>query len=915
MPLEINPILEQLEPLTCNEGEYFSHQTALFFLGLQTEPPRTITIVSDRRRRNRKAGDFEIVFVYHGKNTTSFSQTIYFGGKKLSVSSIEKTLIDLAKDSTYAPPVEKLAMLFCHVSYNVKLLLNLARQTSDSVLKRVSLYLGWSGRASYNQLPLKLFNRTPVKLDSRIANDLIWNNLFFCRLPAWLLKLPPCLPPDDVEPETRLWMELRTFPEFCEKQALAEMIFIRETPEPRINSIIENYFIEIFRGLDREKLEWLLENGTDSHAHREYSTMIPRLLVSFITSRTNVLLLREWEIREWVLQNLSSNDLKKADSAIFFGTLIGLEEPIIDCFSRLSSQFFYAGKFASILFFADHFLHRKLRLAHNVYLDISKTYSVHERYDDALTLLEEAKIQHEDSPEGILGHLYYATALVLKRLNRVDEAMAELFLARETFLLEKDHESIARAENALGNLYFSMGHPHSARAHYLSGIHEARTAGNHTLLPSFLTNLGLIEYDLGLFAKAKILLVRAYNLYKMQKNLWNASVTGMGLGKIYLKMGHFFKAMKVFREVLTVREEKKNLSGMYEIYSLLAWICEVLGKTAAAETYWRQASAIAQQNKLEARAFSVGESLQAMTRIFTNRPLEAEALYSSMLNNAKAQNASGLRIGDCEHGLASSLIFQNRLAEGAVLLRSALNHMGSDAARVQILQIKILAALFCKEYFVEIDSARLIEQWLETGAFDPFWGSIATTLYCSGLDKDNLYLKFHISRTPPSMLKLIIAKHCGVEAIIDALKSNHNRAGEFFTLLSRRETSTLHQDEYQDWQKNYPAGHLVFDAPAGILTLNNNMTRIKPGSIPHSILLQLFIAQPHQVDVESLYQSAWGTPFDPEFDLGAFKTTVQRIKLLLKSISPTTKIVRKKNNNQTNAIKLSIAVPWVVIFK
>ena len=105
-----------------------------------------------------------------------------------------------------------------------------------------------------------------------------------------------------------------------------------------------------------------------------------------------------------------------------------------------------------------------------------------------------------------------------------------------------------------------------------------------TLLPSFLANIGLVEFDTGNFARARLQLSQAYSLYKAQGNIWNASVTGMGLGKLFLKLGHFFKAMKIFREVLVMREEKKNLSGIYEIYSLLAWICEILGKTAAAKT-------------------------------------------------------------------------------------------------------------------------------------------------------------------------------------------------------------------------------------------------------------------------------------------------------------------------------------------
>ena len=908
-------ILEHLGSLISNEGEYFSHQTALFLLGLAPEPPKTLTIVSDHRRRNRNIGGFELVFVYHGKTTATYIQTIIFKGHRLQVSTIEKTLIDLTKDTVYAPAVAELASLFCRVSFNTRLLINIARQTSDSVVKRVSLYLAWSGRAAYHELPFKHFKRTPVKLDPRETEKLTWNGLFFTRFPEALLLQPPDLPPADVEMTTRLWMELRSLGELCEKQLQANMIFIRETPEPRINAIIENYFIEIFRNLDSDKLNWLLANTLNCKEDVEFPPLIPRLLLSFIANRTDVLLLRSEEVSEWVERHLSSPDIELAGSAIYFGTLIGLETEIIERFTQLSSRLFYAGKFNLINFFAENFLNRDLTFAHNVYLDISKTFSAQERYNDALQLLEEAKAKYEDKPGSILGHLFYASALVLRRLSRVDEAMAELFLARESFIIENDNESLARAENALGNIYFSRGHPQSARSHYLAGLRHARQSGNENLLASFLTNIGLVEYDLGNFSKAKAQLTRAYNMNRQQDNLWNASVTGMGLGKIFLKMGQFFKAMKVFREVLAIREKKQNLSGMYEIFSLLAWICEVLGKQAAAETYWNQASSLLATTKLEARACYVGESLQAMNHVFNLRLLDAEKHYRQMILRAVNNNASPVQIGDCQYGLAATLIFQGREKEGLEHMRKANQYIGSEHSRAQRLQIDFLAALYFPESFPGLNLNSLIQQYIATGSFDPFWGMIAQKLLRHNSPAATEYLHYHVGKTPPSMLKHLLAMIPEFNEVVEKLQTCNSRAGEFFTLLSSDETATLHHEEYLNWQKNYPADHLVFDAPAGLLLYGGSRLHIKIGSIPHNLLLQLFIAQPHAVEVEALYRSAWGSNFDPEYDQGAFKTTVQRVKQLLKSLCPSVRIARRKSRNSIRAIKISIAVPWILIFK
>ena len=908
-------ILEHLGSLISNEGEYFSHQTALFLLGLVPESPQTLTIVSDHRRRNRSIGEFELVFVYHGKTTSAYIQTIIFKGHRLQVSTVEKTLVDLTKDSVYAPTVAELASLFCRVSFNTRLLINIARQTSDSVVKRVSLYLAWSGRAAYHELPFKHFKRTPVKLDPRETVKLTWNGLFFTRFPEALLLQSPDLPPADVDMTTRLWMELRNLSELCEKQLQANMIFIRETPEPRINAIIENYFIEIFRNLDSSKLNWLLANTLNCKEDIEFPPLIPRLLLSFIANRTDVLHLRSEEIAEWVDHQLSSADLEMAGSAIYFGTLMGLETEIVERFTQLSSRLFYAGKFNLINFFAESFLQRDLTFAPNVYLDISKTFSAQERYNEALQLLEEAKTKYEDQPGSTLGHLFYASALVLKRLSRVDESMSELFLARESFIIDNDSDSLARAENALGNIYFSRGRPQSARAHYLAGLHHARQSGNETLLSSFLANIGLVEYDLGNFSKAKAQLSRAYSMNRQQENLWNASVTGMGLGKIFLKMGHFFKAMKVFREVLAIREKKQNQSGMYEIFSLLAWICEVLGKQAAAETYWSQASSLLSATKLEARACYVGESLQAMSHVFNLRLADAEKHYRQMILRAISNNASPVQIGDCQYGLAATLIFLGREKEGLEQLQQSFKNIGSEHSRAQRLQIDVLAALYFPQSFPELELNSLIRQYIKSGSFDPFWGLIAQKLLRHDSPTTNEYLLYHIGKTPPSMLKLIIARFPGCDEAVEKLQTCDSRAGEFFTLLSSDETTTLHREEYVNWQKTYPADQLVFDAPAGLLLYSGSRLRIKIGSIPHNLLLQLFIAQPHAVEVEALYRSVWGSSFDPEYDQGAFKTTVQRVKQLLKSICPSTRIVRRRSKNSIRAIRISIAVPWILVFK
>ncbi len=912
---DFSDVIEQLEGLTESENEYFSHQTALYLLGLQAFPPATLTIVADRRRRNRKIGCFDLVFVFHGSEDNSYTQTIAFMGRHLRVSTIEKTLADLTKDCSYAPPLLETADLFCRVSYNLKLLTSIARQTSDSVLKRVCLYLAWSGRASYSELPLKVFRRTPIKLDPREEINLIWNGLFNCRLPLQLLQHSPAPPPKDVDQETSLWMELKRLPEFCEKQSAAGLIFIRESPEPRIKEIIENYFIEIFLSLSNEKLAGLLSNVLNNSDYSEFPQLVPRMLVSFITSRTDVLSLRREEINEWLHHNLGSSDLAKAEAAIYIGALLGIDNEVIARFENLSQALFYAGRFQIINFIASHYLTRGVKLAHTAYIDISKTFSAQERFEEAVTLLEEAKIFYEDQDGNAMGNLCFATSLVLKRLNRDDEALAELFLAREAFLIAKDHPGLARTENSLGNLYFSRGHPQAAKFHYHAGLHLARQHKMQTLLPSFLNNLGLVEFDTGNFSRARLELTRAYSLYKLQNNHWSASVAGMGLGKLFLKLGYLFKAMKIFREVLIMREEKKNFSGIYETSMLLSWICELLGKTAAARTWNSSAEMIKNSNTLEPRACHVGETLLAMSHIFNNRFNEAEKHYRKMEIEGKARGSTGVQIADLQYGLASALLFQGKEKEAYHCLIEARRNIGSDSVRIQHTQLRIMASLYFPGSEIASDLDVELKRFLASGCFDPFWAHISQKITeqqsAAGLE----YLRFHINRTPPVMMKHLCSNFSHLAQLVNQLQPGHNRSSEFLTIISNDTTRTIHFDEYLKYRDTYPDEQLIFDAYAGFLHFSGNKARLKPGSIPHSVLLQLFMAQPHPIKRETLYRSAWGSEFDPEFDFGAFKSTLQRLKKLLQSLTPSTRISTGKIHGKGHGVKLSLAVQWLLIFK
>ena len=157
-------LFRKLKTILNLEGEYFSHSTALYLLGQLPSLPEHLTAVSHRRRRNRESLERPFTFIFHPKGKCRPTQTVPWQGMILPVSTLEKTLIDLVGDFDYSPPLLGLADLFATLPFQCGTLVNLARQSSDSALKRVSFLLAWTGRIEEKDIPFWVYRSTSSSL-------------------------------------------------------------------------------------------------------------------------------------------------------------------------------------------------------------------------------------------------------------------------------------------------------------------------------------------------------------------------------------------------------------------------------------------------------------------------------------------------------------------------------------------------------------------------------------------------------------------------------------------------------------------------------------------------------------------------------------------------------------------------------
>ncbi len=910
---QLSELVQELETLIEFDGEYLSHQTALFLLGQTSQLPDELTIVSPRRRRNRQVGSRPLVFVFHSPDRIKPVQAAAFGKVTLTVSTLEKTLVDLLLDMDRAPDLKTLAALFARIPYKPVSLLQLAKQTSDTVLKRAAWFMGWAGRATSNEIPFGSFKRTPIKLDPRDEGGQIWDGRFFAKLPAFLFEIPPDPGPGDFDKEVLEWMELRSHPSLLGPMKEEGYLPLRgDNSPPAVKWLNENFGRNFLR-MSPEEIEKVLLGNIEVSVESDKRTF-PIMFSRWLLDHPETMEARREEILAWIRANLYSAALRSLEGALFYGNRFGLHEEVIASLAKNGYKLFTAGRFRLINNLCMEYLDSQFPLPHYIYVVAARSLAREDRFEESIEVIDRGKLRFEAMEKAELecGELAYAAGNVFRMMNRINEAMSELFLAREYFSSAKDHVRLATADCSLGNIYFARGQTREARTHYLSALSVMRSLGIKDSQASILGNIGLVEYSSGKFRHAQQYLSKAVALHKMLGNAWNESVASISLGKVLLSMGQFSRAMKILKESHHLRVLQKHESGIFETAALMGWICDMLGKSAAAKAWWDMVPPM-DKTQIEPRAKFVIMGLQAMTALFNCRFADAMTLYGNLFNfSMRGEDSKKIEAGDSLHGLGVSQALAGNPA-APISLGEALEHFKENPLKSQVFLLKIFVTLYFPEKFPKFSIPELVEHYLEIQAFDPFWGLYAQKLLETRLPEAVQFLEFHLRKTPPSMLQLMLTRIPALKAVIRKLETRKNRTADIFTHLVSGTPHQIGLEEYREWRKAYPPNSFVFDGPAGIVAFKSNIAFLKPGSIPHGILNQLFTAFPHAVDVDALYRAVWGTEFDPECDPGAFKSSTQRLQKILRSVSPSVRLKRRRTRSQHGGIVLNLSCRWEAI--
>ena len=321
------------------------------------------------------------------------------------------------------------------------------------------------------------------------------------------------------------------------------------------------------------------------------------------------------------------------------------------------------------------------------------------RFEESLKILDkgkEAALEREDHNEDY-GELACASGQILRQMHRYPQALTEYLLARECFQELKDGMRLAMAESGMGNVHFCQGNAAGARMHYMAALSALRNTGQKHAEASVLGNLGLVEYDSGRMRRALLFLGRAINLHRMLKNQWNEAVLGLAQAKVLLATGYFTKAMRSLQQVNHLKRDLHHEGGVWETSGLLAWICELLGKSAAARGWW---SLLPETEVLarEPRLLFIISCLRGMTSLFQGKFQEAMEFYREVLARARAKDASDLECADALHGLGfcQTLLGHQDAPDN---LRRAVTGLSPNPGRIALMQVQIAGNLFFPRHF------------------------------------------------------------------------------------------------------------------------------------------------------------------------------------------------------------------------
>ncbi len=878
----MNSIFRTLEQILKDSEDYISHEAGLFCHGLIADLPQKIVIVTSSRRRDRVCEGHQIEFVFHHPKRPRETSGINFKGAAIRIAKLSQALVDIVADSRQAESIEALAGLFWRLSYNVDETVELAANTSNTALKRILFWALWAGRINFAGLPQKL-ERTPVNLFQNDDDKQVWEGTLQLFYPKRLLGLTFARPDVSLADDLADWMRLRCNQRFADYAMRCEWLPIAGDTRRKPLELLETFFAEELALQVADDLTGLLEQ-----MHRQPSDPEPTMsqqFINWVQASSHFADGVGKRLKTWVRDKLRANNPRHWEIAFIYAPVTG---GVNEAFSRIAAsapEIFNSGRFRGLMALCHYAGENGVDVPRPVRILLSRILARLNRCDEALAELDWASAGVMTDREAV--DLAYAAGIINRQAGRLDEAVRLLNEAASLASKAAMRDSAAAILNAVGNVHLARGELTQARKSYLKAAANFSRDRETPIVANIQTNLGFVEFRSGNLKKADCCFSLAVKNQKMRNNLQGEITSGIMLGRIRLARGQILQSIEKLLEVEVLLSQMAASPDRREIQAVIAWAYELLGRPIVSDQYWKKVTD-AEAEKVTAPAEFMIKLFKALHTLVRGELPAAENQFAETAGFGRTLKLQAADVAVAEFYQALTMHLQNR-PEALQLFRQLPAMFFESSDHPFHLFVKIFLGLTFPGAFPEIDLDASLNRFNLTDYYEPVWIFAADQIYSYGSAAALELVRSHHDKLPPDLKNLLEQRFPAAGKFFRKLRGTKN-ARKSYTLIRNGRHSIVSEQNYQSFNAESHRGTLVFNGVTGKLAFSARATSIKPGSILHRILACLLSAFPEAVPLETLYETVWGGKYEPEYARMAVKAAMLRLRKTLQQVCPTSRV-------------------------
>ncbi len=870
-------------------GDYISHKAAAFLHGITSESPLLISVISQKRHRNRVLNGIEIRFVYRKDLDKRLNSHICHMFSGIAVAKPLLAWLDMLNDLDFAFEMDKLAEMAQTLAGTACHILGLAGLFSDSVVKRAAFYLAWSGRLqSYSKFADELSD-SAVKLDHRTANDeLLWEKPLKVFFPARILELKPT----HYAGRNKEWLIFRNSPGYISAlRKQKSLILINDNPEENAlcNLIVSSSPVHY-----HDFSSWLADMGlkiSDRDFQENEIKNIGKWLKPFAGSTgQKAILLEAYRAFSSQIQN----DADTCCGAMIVALATNSHELVEYAAYNWGEFLFFHGK-SGLLALAYRML-GDYNYGHKLRAVMATALVVRGLIAEAVKLWSTAeKVSVEQ-----WGWTCLAEAATAYRSGKKEQAKAYYQKAIEAFSGEKNQRMATVSRLYLGIVYLGENDYEKSRQLYVE-ILKCQTQKS-LLSDNFLGvlhgNLGIIEFRQAAFKKAAANLELGARLSQKVANQTAHIMILFYLALTEFYLGKFVSAYHIAQEAWSIKQKTASTFMRSEHPAQLASFAQYLGRFEESD-YW--ISKLANKNSSE----------------------------EVVINLAKARG----------------LLFRHKISEAVNLLLHTRKYFDNTVNPIIVNRAFVLLALLSNDHAKPyISPARLTG--FEKGTAEHLYSELISQLLeaPSNPDKSKLEQIFHnfnSCKTFDPMWFLVFAKVADLRlynaqkyfiwqyayssSFIRAFARKFFKDSDYATGLIEKmpadaegECISLGEDkielitrrEYNQITENEKASHpFFFDGISGKIYIFSNRMSLKSNSMQARLLSFMLQSHSRRVLLKLAYEFVWRSKYSEFDDDAVVKTTVARINKLISKHSAT-HLIRIVSIQLTNYLEIQLPDQW-----